>query len=344
MPPPPQPVTFSSDFRRFFGRGLAVLLPSILTLWLLWTAFVFVFNNVAAPINRGIRVAVLEVVPYIVPRDRLFIPRATEEEQAAGTPERAVRWYQVTEWERDALMATRPALRNAPARADREIRAAKFRQFWDAHWYLSASGLIVAIALIYLAGMLLGGLIGRRMYARLEALISKIPGFKQVYPHVKQLVDLIIGDKPMAFKRVVLVQYPRQGIWTLGLVTSNSLAIASDAAQGGCVAIFIPSTPTPFTGFTITVPERDVIDVPISIDEAIRFVLTGGVLIPERQQVPPVEPVEAELQRRIAGTLAGAGAVSGGETTTGGEGGGAAKLGAGGGAGGGAGNAPGAGT
>jgi uncharacterized membrane protein len=285
MPPPQEPVTFSSDFRRFFGRGLAVLLPSILTLWLLWTAFVFVFNNVAEPINRGIRLAVLEIAPYVVPTE----------------PERQPRWFRVDEDNRRSYRETRPALRTAPDyRVDREIRAAEFRRFWEAHWYLSASGLVVAIALIYLAGVLLGGLIGRRMYARVEGLIARVPGFKQVYPHVKQLVELIIGDKPMAFKRVVLVQYPRQGIWTLGLVTSSSLKIATEAAGGRCVAIFIPSTPTPFTGFTITVPERDVIDVPISIDEAIRFVLTGGVLIPEHQQVPPLEPAEVELSRRIA--------------------------------------------
>lgn len=302
-PTTPEPVTFSSDFRRFFGRGLAVLLPSILTLWLLWTAFVFVFNNVAEPINRGIRIAVLEIVPFVVPRDQLFIPRPPD--MLPGQPQQPPpRWYQVTESERDTLMATRPALRGSPARADRELRAAKFRQFWESHWYLSGTGLIVAIALIYLAGMLLGGLIGRRLYSRLESLISKIPGFKQVYPHVKQLVDLIIGERPMAFKRVVLVQYPREGIWTLGLVTSSSLKIANDPARGACVAIFIPSTPTPFTGFTITVPARDVIDVPMSIDEAIRFVLTGGVLIPEHQQVPPIEPVEAELAKRIATTAA----------------------------------------
>lgn len=285
MPPPPEPVTFSSDFRRFFGRGLAVLLPSVLTLWLLWTAFVFVFNNVAEPINRGIRAVVLEVAPLVVPADEGRQPQ----------------WFRITSEERETYLAARPALRGAPDhRADREIRSAKFRQFWEAHWYLSASGLIVAIALIYLAGVLLGGLIGRRMYARLEALISRIPGFKQVYPHVKQLVDLIIGDKPMAFKRVVLVQYPREGIWTLGLVTSPSLKAVTDPARGPCVAIFIPSTPTPFTGFTITVPERDVIDVPMSIDEAIRFVLTGGVLIPPHQRIAPGEPTEVELARRIA--------------------------------------------
>jgi uncharacterized membrane protein len=124
----------------------------------------------------------------------------------------------------------------------------------------------------------------------LEALIRRVPGFKQVYPHVKQLVDMVMGDKPMAFKRVVLVEYPSKGIWSLGLVTSGSLRTLSDRLGGPCVAIFIPSTPAPFTGFTISVPEREVIDVPLSVDEALRFIITGGVLIPERQAVIAQQP------------------------------------------------------
>jgi uncharacterized membrane protein len=286
---PPDRATFSSDFRRFFGRGLAVLLPSVLTLWLLWTAFVFVFNNVAVPINRGLRWAVVESSPLVVNK----------------SPSRQPAWYEVTPEERQAFLdspvgkafATAP-----PRRVDREVRLVSFHEFWDSHWYLQATGLLVAITLIYLSGLLLGGLIGRRMYGRVEVWISRVPGFKQVYPHVKQLVDLVIGERPMAFKRVVLVEYPRRGIWSLGLVTSNSLKAAAEYAGRPCLTIFIPSTPTPFTGFTITVPEDEVLDIPISIDEAIRFVLTGGVLVPERQAVGPVDPAAAALQARVAGT------------------------------------------
>jgi uncharacterized membrane protein len=277
--------TFSSDFRRFFGRGLAVLLPSILTLWLLWYACVFVFNNVAVPINKGIRWIVVATAPLVVPSDVQHQPR----------------WYRVTPEETAEFVRVQGKdLRDpSPERTIRMVRVKKFEGFWEDNWYLSATGLVVAITLIYLAGLLLGGLLGRRLYHRLEALISRIPGFKQVYPHVKQLVDLVIGDRPMAFKRVVIVQYPRQGIWSIGLVTSNSLRAVADQAMGPCVAVFIPSTPTPFTGFCITVPESEVIDLPISIDEAIRFVLTGGVLVPERQAVGPQDPAAAELAKAL---------------------------------------------
>jgi uncharacterized membrane protein len=263
--------TFAADFKRFFGRGLAILLPSILTLWILWYAFAFVFNSVAVPINRGIRWAVVQAAPSFVP----------------AAPERQPEWYRVADSERAEFLAQPEGkeFRAGPISVvTQEIRSQKFRRLWQSRWYLSGTGLVVAIVLIYLAGMLLGGLIGRKIYSRIEGWISRLPGFKQVYPHVKQLVNMVMGDKPMAFKRVVLVEYPRKGIWSLGLVTSGSMQAVSDEAGSGVLAVFIPSTPTPFTGFVINVPESDVHDIPVSVDEAIRFLLTGGVLIPEHQR------------------------------------------------------------
>lgn len=263
--------TFTNDFRRFFGRGLAVLLPSILTLWILWQASVFMFNNVAVPINRGIRIAVIQTLPRVLPDSALPA------------------WYLVTD-EQVALAKTsrtEEGFRNLP---DEEIRAQlrqrSFREFWESHWYLEATGLAAAILLIYLAGVLLGGLIGRKVYSKIELLIARIPGFKQVYPHVKQVVDLILGDRPTAFKRVILVEYPRKGIWTVGLVTGPSLKTIHDAAKADCLSVFVPSTPTPFTGFTITIPASEAVDLPISVDEAIRFFITGGVLVPDRESLP----------------------------------------------------------
>lgn len=278
--------TFAADFKRFFGRGLAILLPSILTLWILWYAFAFVFNNVAVPINQGIRWSVLRVAPEVIP----------------SNPDRQPAWYRVSDPERIEFLKQpegKPFRDSDLPVVEREVRSQKLAALWKSRWYLSGAGLVTGIILIYLAGMLLGGLIGRRVYAKFEAWISRIPGVKQVYPHVKQVVNLIMGDQPMAFKRVVLVEYPSKGLWSVGLVTSGSLKAVSDQAGGPTVSVFIPSTPTPFTGFVINVPEDKVVDLPLSVDEAIRFALTGGVLIPEHQKaavlaaarvVPPDSP------------------------------------------------------
>ena len=258
---------FISDFRRFFGKGLAILLPTVLTLWILVQAYLFVEAQVAEPINRGIRTGVMWVLPKVVAKE-----------------ESLPRWFRVTDTQvdkrRTELEAQGVAVGSNSDIRD-AIRAEQFRLFWDNNWYSRFVGLFVAIVLIYLAGVLLGGFIGRRVYQRIEQAFTRLPIVKQVYPHVKQMVDLILGERPMAFRKAVMVEYPRKGIWTIGLVTSESLRQARDAAGEDVMAVFIPTSPMPFTGFTITIRVSEAIDLPISIDEAIRFFITGGVLVPE---------------------------------------------------------------
>ncbi len=274
--------SFASDFRKFFGRGLAILLPSILTLWILWTLFRFVYQNVGEPINAGIRLVIIEVVPKVAGAG-----------EAAPDGTRRIRvpdWYVVRESQivnylrhqrqrgANIPLEGEPGYAMAFDRGRSELRREQFGDWWNSHWYLEAAGLIVAIGLIYLVGLLLGNLLGRKIYNTLERWLAKIPGFKQVYPHVKQVVDLIMGERAMAFNKAVLVQYPRKGIWTVGLLTGDSLKTVAQEAGGPVVSVFIPSTPTPFTGFTINVPKDEAIDLPITIDQAIRFIITAGVL------------------------------------------------------------------
>jgi uncharacterized membrane protein len=258
--------TFMGDFRRFFGRGLGILLPSVLTLWILWQLLLFLNNNVGEPINRGVRLAIIEICPRVVPNDRLPA------------------WFQVSDAE-VADARVRNTIPRASELSDAQLRTAirhaELRETWRAHWYLQATGLILAIVIIYFAGRFLGGYLGRQIYDRLESLLARVPGFKQVYPHVKQVVQMVIGEKPIAFNRVVVVQYPSPGIWTIGLVTGPSLQSIARHAKSEVVTVFIPTTPTPFTGFAINVPVGEVVDLPMTIEEALRFFLTGGVLVPE---------------------------------------------------------------
>jgi len=141
----------------------------------------------------------------------------------------------------------------------------------------------VAIIAVYVAGRLLGGLVGRTIYRRLERLVVALPVFKQIYPYVKQVVDFLFGDEPtMGFNRVVVVEYPRKGVWAVGFLTGGPMKSIAKRS-GDSVTVFVPSSPTPFTGYTITVPRDEVFDLPISVEEAIRFAVTAGVLIPDHQ-------------------------------------------------------------
>jgi uncharacterized membrane protein len=167
----------------------------------------------------------------------------------------------------------------------------KLEQWWAGYAVvLDLIGLLVAILVIYSAGALLGSFIGRRLYARSEQVISRLPLVKLVYPSVKQVTEFLVGsgdeeDKRTKFNRVVAVQYPRKGIWSVGLVTGNTMRRIEEHADELCLTIFIPSSPTPFTGYVITVPQADAIDLPVSIEEALRFTVSLGVVVPPSQLI-----------------------------------------------------------
>ena len=307
------PRTFTGDFKRFFLRGLVVLLPSVLTLWIVVKAYQFVDGSVAQPINRGVRVLLVKGADLWDPLRRQFDPSADairselwnriqrgelKVESVGDIESRAVMLAivegrgasrTVTEeaWtEATQIMAVRPRLRDDMLRQRAllrdELRQASVRQWWDDRWYMNLVGILAAIIAVYTAGRMLGGYLGRRLYKRIEDVITSLPVFKQVYPSVKQVVDFLFGDEqPIKFNRVVAVQYPRKGIWSVGFLTGDSLAAIESLTGGEAVTVFVPSSPTPFTGYTITVPKGDVLDLALTVDEALRFAVSGGVLVPE---------------------------------------------------------------
>jgi uncharacterized membrane protein len=279
-----EPRTFMGDFKRFFGRGLGILLPSVLTLWILYQLLVFLNNNIGEPINRGVRIAVSEIAPRLMEEDKLPTwSRVAPAEIAQARSDN--RFDSVAEMTDDRVRDL--------------IRREKLRKAWREHWYLQATGLVIAIVIIYFAGRFLGGFLGRQVYDRLERLLARVPGFKQIYPHVKQLVQMVLGDRPIAFNRVVMVEYPRIGIWTIGLVTGPSLRRMTQESGEDVVTVFIPTSPNPFTGFAINVRSSEVIDLPMTVEESLRFFVTGGVLVPEHLANPrppsPAAPAVATI-------------------------------------------------
>lgn len=266
----PSASNFSSDFKRFFLRGLVIVLPSVLTLWIVVKAYQFVDSAIAEPINRSVRVTMAKVAPFWSPLREQFDPTAEEIEAARQSAGSRV--------PSDDVLLVR-------------LRADNINEWWAEHWYMNLIGLMVAIVAVYVAGRLLGGFLGKRLYRHIERVITSLPVFKQVYPYVKQIVDFLFSDeKAIQFNRVVVVEYPRKGIWSVGFQTGGTMRGIEDVS-GDAVTIFIPSSPTPFTGYTITVPRDEVLELPITIEEAIRFVVSGGVLVPDRQQVPELPTI-----------------------------------------------------
>jgi uncharacterized membrane protein len=284
--------TFNEDFKRFFLRGLVVILPSVLTLWIVVKAYQFVDGNIAAPINNGIQTGLIQASRVWEPLQRQFEPTEEQFQKQWATIQPTRR----TDEERVRVVG--------------ELRAENIRMWWTDRWYMQLIGLVVAIVAVYVAGRLLGGFFGRRIYRRLERLITSVPVFKQIYPYVKQIVDFLFSDdRPIKFNRVVVVQYPRKGVWAIGFLTGQTMRSIADES-GDAVTVFIPSSPTPFTGYTVTVPRSEAIEVPISVDEALRFTVSGGVLVPTHQAVEPVEASRIERAAAKAGLIA----ITGGES------------------------------
>ncbi len=280
------PRTFTADFRRFFLRGLVVLLPSVLTLWIVVKAYQFIDNTIAEPVNRGVRITLVNVARVWSPLNDFFEPTELEIERG--------------------LEEIPPAKRvdNSREIVRRQLLADNLEKWWQSHWYMDLIGLFVAIIAVYIAGRLVGGFLGRSTYRRLERFITTLPIFKQVYPYVKQVVDFLFSDdQPIKFNRVVAVEYPRKGIWAVGFATGSPMRSITQRA-GQSLTIFIPSSPTPFTGYTITVPIDDVVDLPITVEEAMRYAVTGGVLIPDHQSRGHSLPSpEISSSRKPAGSI-----------------------------------------
>lgn len=269
------PRSFLADFKVFFLRGLVVLLPSVLTLWIVVKAYQFIDSAIAQPINGGIRVVMHNATPHWKVLSDRFEPDQ-EDIDSEMTRLRA---------EGARRLPDENAIRSA-------LRQRFIQDWWDTRFFgmMNLVGIFVAITGVYIAGRLLGGFFGRHIYRRLERALTTVPIFKQVYPSVKQVVDFLFGqDRSLQFSRVVLIEYPRKGLWSVGFVTSSAMRSLPDSADENTVTVFVPSAPTPFTGYTVIVRQNEVLDISMNIDDALRFIISAGVLVPKALLPPGID-------------------------------------------------------
>jgi len=145
--------------------------------------------------------------------------------------------------------------------------------------------ILVVLTTILLVGLWFSGFVGRRIYRAFEKTLNRLPVVGAIYPHIKQITEFFFGeDKKIEFQGVVAIQYPRQGVYSIGFLTGSSSINVNRAAQKELLSVFIPSSPMPITGYTIFVPASEIIDLPLSVDEALRTVISGGVLLPDHER------------------------------------------------------------
>ncbi len=309
MPDTPQPPTetpaphHGGNFRRFFLRGLGILLPTLLTIWLFVWAYGFVQANFAGPINLGVKHLLVEFSPYPMAADEDYdevFGIESKEDGGLSTAQKTA-WGLVDEQVRNEIgedeydktrqLTQRRAWMQSQPDVEQIVRTNVVNRWWNSFtigsWVImDLIGLVIAVVLIYIVGWLVGSFIGRRLYHKGEELVHRVPLIRNIYPAIKQVTDFFVGaEKRPQFSAVVAVEYPRKGLWSVGLVTGETMSLIQAKAGVQCLTVFIPSSPTPFTGYVITVPKADTIDLPITIEEAIKFAVSGGVLIPPGQQI-----------------------------------------------------------
>jgi uncharacterized membrane protein len=239
-------------FRSYFLRGLAVLLPTMLTIWILAWGYGLIQRNVSVHINKGLVQAITWVWA----------------QQHEGISNDAIEKY------KDNLTDT-------------------FAKGFAG----SIVGLLIAMVAIVLVGAVLASVVGRALWGIVEASIMNTPVLRRVYPYVKQVTDFVLPpeDQKRMFSQVVAVEYPRTGLWSIGFVTGSGLRRISQSAQQEFLTVLISTSPTPITGPVVVVPKEQTIALDMTVEEAVRFIVSAGVIAPNGQ--PPMALPAATIEQ-----------------------------------------------
>jgi uncharacterized membrane protein len=150
-------------------------------------------------------------------------------------------------------------------------------------------GVVVMVAGLLLTGVFAANIFGQWALNQANLVVTKIPIVKSIYSSVKQVSDTLFSSSGNAFREAVLVQYPRQGSWTIAFVTGKPGGEAAIHLSGDYLSVYVPTTPNPTSGFFLMVPRADVIVLNMSVDEALKYVISMGVVAPPLP-VPAPEP------------------------------------------------------
>jgi uncharacterized membrane protein len=231
-------------FKSYFLRGLAVLLPTILTLWIFIGLYRYIQDNISIHINRGL----VRLIMFIQGEGGISKEELTDifVEGTAG----------------------------------------------------STVGFLLAVVVVFLVGALLASVVGRAVWRFIEDFIMNTPFLRRVYPYVKQVTDFVLTqeEQEKMFSRVVALEYPRKGIWSIGLVTGSGLKKVTENIEKEFLTVLIPNSPTPVTGYVIMVPKEQTIALDMTIEEAFRFAISAGVVAPDNQRTHALPKALAERE------------------------------------------------
>lgn len=161
-------------------------------------------------------------------------------------------------------------------------------------------GLIILVVFLIAVGAFAAGFLGRMAVRTSENLLARMPVIRSVYGAVKQIFETVLATQSTAFRQVVLVEYPRRGIWAIGFVSGVTRGEVQNLTEDEVINVFLPTTPNPTSGFLLFVPRRDLVVLNMSVEDGIKMVVSGGIVTPpdprpaEEQKVPLVGSQETD--------------------------------------------------
>ncbi|QDT16269.1 DUF502 domain-containing protein [Alienimonas californiensis] len=319
-----------------FLRGLAITLPSILTVAILLWAAGTVMDYVVNPVSAAVRYSIGQAIRADVPAEGLIRPADRPELDFAGTSYvvRPDAVEKLAALDVDGRVLTTRDLAAAGLADDVFVRMSRRRavpyrdyelvarglpadempgsatglyaelateRYFRSSFLLSALAVALALLAIYFIGRLVGVRLGAWFVKKIEDdVLGKLPVVSRVYGSVKQVTDFLFAERQIEYNSVVAVEYPLEGVWSIGFVTGEGMRETVEAAGEPLYSILMPTSPMPMTGFTISAPRSKVRELDLTVEQAFQFCLSCGVLVPPQQALGP--------QARINGTPPGSAA------------------------------------
>ena len=156
--------------------------------------------------------------------------------------------------------------------------------------HIPGLGVVLALAILLLVGAVTSNFVGRHLLEWSDRIFNRIPVVRSIYSGVKQVSDTLVSETGNAFRTAVLVQWPRPGVWTIGFVTGSPGGDVANHLTGEFLSVYVPTTPNPTGGYFVMLPKSDCIELRMSVDEALRYVISMGVVVPTAPaDLPPAK-------------------------------------------------------
>jgi len=163
-------------------------------------------------------------------------------------------------------------------------------------FHIPGLGVVLSVVVVLSTGVVMAHFFGHQLVAAWEAVLNRIPLVRSIYASVKQLSETLLSSGGQSFRKVLLIEYPRKGLWTLAFQTGTEEGEAQAKTGEEVINVYVPTTPNPTSGFFLMVPRRDVVELEMNVDEGLKMIISMGVVVPKwRGSTPPPAGVIAEM-------------------------------------------------